>query len=680
MASNVGAKPYFVTLEDPHDLAREMKDRIRVWREYADGKGYFGLWERKINNYYGMSEQGNTSQRINAGGAEGELELIKVNDLHNLIQNQLTIVTAQRPAGIAKAVNSDVASLKASRIGTAIAEYYMSQVGWEASFVNACEIALLCDEAFVDVYWDDTSGDPIAVDRESGQPIMSGDAKIRVTPPWNASRDPGMPIASAEWFILSFRMNRYDAVAKFPKFAQEILVCGDDDLPSVPMNNIPDGSDAIYAHLLIADRSAAVPEGRYALMIGEYIVLDTKLPYKDFPVDRLTPADVIDGQLGYCAANDILAMEETTDALYSIIASNQITFGGQNIVGPTGANLKVSDIAKALRYFEVEPEFVDKFRPMVMANTPPEIFNFIQMLSNKKEQAVGSNSVVRGQPEGALAGASGSALALIQAQAISFNSGIQRSYFRLLSNTMTKLIGVLRVYADTPKVARIVGKSKSSGLKEFKYTGDDLNSVSSIVYELMNPMAQSLGGRLTFAQDLLKAGQIKSPKQYINVATTGQLDVMTEDDEADGLLILEENEWLREGKPVKAIITQMHADHIKSHTSQITLESQLEDPDFVARTLDHIQEHINLWMQASVTNPGILLATGQQPLLPPPGMMGPPPGAPQPGAPQRGAMAGGAEPPVMKKAADVKEPNLPKVAGTEQRAQVPGVTNLPPVA
>jgi hypothetical protein len=43
---------------------------------------------------------------------------------------------------------------------------------------------------------------------------------------------------------------------------------------------------------------------------------------------------------------------------------------------------------------------------------------------------------------------------------------------------MTKLIGILRVYADTPRVAKIVGKSKASGLKEFKYTGDDLGKRS----------------------------------------------------------------------------------------------------------------------------------------------------------------------------------------------------------
>lgn len=330
------------------------------------------------------------------------------------------------------------------------------------------------------------------------------------------------------------------------------------------------------------------------------------------------------------------------------------------------------------------PDLVDKLRPLQLLHTPPEIFNYIGMLGEKKGKAVGSVSGILSQQ--AAQGASGSSMALIQTQAISYNSGTQRSFFKMLGGTMTKLIGVLRVYADTPRVASIVGKTKSAGLKEFKYTGHDLGSISSIVYEIVNPVFQTYGGRLTAAQDLLKAGQIKSPKQYINLVATGQADVFDQDDEADGLLILEENEWLMEGKPVHPIITQQHADHIKSHTSQITLEAQMEDPEFVARVLDHIQEHINLWQQASATNPGILIATNQQPLPPPPPPMMAPgigmPGAPPPGvaplevgAPQ-GLSGIGGPPAVEEKAAGIREANLPNLPGTTTKPTIPGVTDV----
>ncbi len=647
-----------------------MLDKIRQWREYATSAGLISLWEKKLSNYYGNARGGNTSKAVTKGGSEGELSMIKINDLHSLLQDQLVIVTSQRPAGVAKAINSDSKSLKAARIGTAVSEYYMTEGGFEEKFVSCAEAALLCDEAYVDLFWDKGAGDPVGMDPETQMPEMSGDAILRNHCTWNVARDPGATVEQNRWYILSYRINKFDAAAMYPKFHDMIINTSEDDLPNVPMNYIPEGSDMIWNHLLVHDRTPAVKSGRYSLMIAGQIVLDTKLPYREFPVERMTPANVIDGCTGYAPSTDILAAEEVTDALHSIIVTNQVNFGGQSIVGPQGGNLKHTDLAKGLRYFELPPDLVDKLKPLQLTKTPPEIFNYIGILGQKKEKAVGSVAGVLSQQ--AVQGASGSAMALIQTQAISYNSGTQRSYFGLLSGTMTKLISMLRTYADTPRIARIVGKSKAAGLKEFKYTGQDLNSVSSIVYELVNPASQTFGGRLTMAQDLLKAGQIKSPKQYINLVATGQMEVLTQDDEADGMLILEENDAMTEGRPVKAVITEMHVDHIKSHNSLITQDAKEKDPDLVDRVTQHVLDHIQLWSLASAQNPAILVATKQEILpvgdLPQPGA--PPPQAPPPGMPK---MVGGGMPPAVAKAQEVRKPGLPDVAGTHEKPVVPGV-------
>lgn len=673
-SSPVANRENFAAVQDPARLAFLMQDKVKNYRKWINEHGLVSLWTEKLKNYYGNSTSGNSSQRITPGGSEGELALIKINDLHSLVQEQLVIVTSQRPAGQAKAINSDTKALKSAKIGSAVAEYYLSQLGFEQKFVNCAELALLCDEGYVDLYWDDAAGDPIAVDPETQEPEMSGDCTMRVHAPWNVARDVGFKVEQQKWNIISFTGNKFDFAASFPKFEEQILSCSSEDgLGEMSLNKVPEDSDAIWAHLLVQDRTASVPEGRYSLMIGDWIVLDTDLPYPKFPVERMTPADVIEGATGYAPCNDIMAAEAMTDGLHSIIATNEIKFGGVNLVLPEGNNLKVSDLAKGARVFEMPLAMWDKIKALELCKTPPEVFNYIQVLQNKKERAVGS--VASALAQQASQGASGSSMALIQTQAISYNSGTQRSYYRLLSATMTKLVEILRVYADAPRVAAIVGKVKAPYLKQFKYTGKDLDSVSSIVYEIVNPIMQTYGGRLQVGQDLLKAGQVKSPKQYINLVATGQTDVLTEDDEADGMLILEENEALREGRPTTAIITELHVDHIKSHNSLITQDAKENDPDLVNRVQNHVQEHINLWMQASMTNPGILLATGQQPLMPPQGMM-PPGGAPPVGAPANlGKQVGGGTPPVVQKAEGVKSPGLPNVAGTKEKPQVPGVTD-----
>ena len=179
---------------------------------------------------------------------------------------------------------------------------------------------------------------------------------------------------------------------------------------------------------------------------------------------------------------------------------------------------------------------------------------------------------------------------------------------------------------------------------------------------------------MQLAQDLISNGMITSPRQYLTVVETGNLDALTGPDEDINLLILEENELLSEGKPVQAVVTENHADHIKSHMSVIASPQAKEDPNLVGSVLAHIQEHLDQWQDASINNPAILLATGQQPLpqMPMPGMT-PPPGGP--GGPPQGP--GGAPPPSGPpgsplEAEQPKEPRMPTNPATGEQAQVPG--------
>jgi hypothetical protein len=681
---------YFAQIKDRSAYVEACLNKIAEWREFCVSRGLNDLWTRKFSNYYGMSEEGYSSQRALPGGSQGELTNIKVNDLHKLVQDQLVVITSMRPAGVAKAVNSDVQSLKNSRIGTAIAEYYLAQAGFEKKFVTACEIALLLDECYVDLLWDKDAGDPVRPDIdpmtgqpiENAQPLMSGDAKLRVHCPYNVARDPALPVDSQKWNIISILFNRYDLAAMYPEFKEQILAASQDNVPQLKIQERK-GEDNVYLHLVVHDRTPAVPHGRYSFIVGDELIADMDLPFPEYPVDRLSPGDVIDGPTGYCQANDILGMEQITDALHSIVATNNITFGGQSIVGPSLSGVEITEVAKGLRYFELPPEQIDKIHALQLTKSAPETYQYIQTLSQKKQEHMGSvGGTLQAQ---ATQGASGSAMALIQAQSVQFNSGTQRSYFSMLSRVMTKLIGVLRVYADTPRVARIVGKSKASGLKEFKYTGEDLNSISSIVYEMVNPVSQTLGGRMQLAQDLITNGMITSPRQYLTVVETGNLDALTSPDEDTNLLILEENEWLSEGKEVTPVITENHANHIKAHMSVIASPESKQDQTIVSAVLQHIQDHLKVWQDASMNNPAILLATGQQPLPPPPMPGGPgpmpPQGGPQgPQGPSNGPKPAGPPPtnphgPL--EANQPKGPNLPLNPLTKERAEVPGVNQLP---
>jgi hypothetical protein len=672
---------YFAQITDPVRYVDACLEKIAGWREYCTSRGLADLWQTKLSNYYGMSEDSYSSQRVISGGTEGELSNIKINDLHKLVQDQLVVITAQRPAGIAKAVNTDVESLKNSRIGTALAEYYMTQAGLEQKFVNACEIALLVDEAFLELSWNKDAGEDVRpdVDPETGQPdpkaktIKSGDANMRIHCSWNVARDPDAQVSDQRWHIISMLTNRFDLIAMYPQFKEQILAAAQDEVPQLKMQERK-GEDNVYLHVVIHDRTPAIPDGRYSFIVGRTLVGNMDLPFPDYPVDRMSPSDVIDGATGYCPSNDVMAAEQVTDALHSIVTTNNITFGGQSLAGPPLTGVNVTEVAKGLRYFEMAPDLIEKLVALQFTKSAPETYTYIDKLSAKKQEMLGSVAgTIQAQ---AAQGASGSAMALVQAQAVQFNSGTQRSYYRTLSSVMTKLVGVLRVYADTPRVARIVGKLKSQGLKEFKFTGKDLNSISSIVYEMVNPVAQTLGGRMQMAQDLISNGQITSARQYLTLVDTGNLDALTAPDEEMNLLILEENEILAAGEEIQVIVTENHADHIKGHMSVGCSPQAKKDSRIQKAKLDHIQQHINAWMDLSQNNPALLLATGQQPLpVGPGGPMGGPPGGPPPGgAPGPGGPPPGAPttPNGPLEANQPKQPNMPINPATGQPAQVPG--------
>lgn len=712
-------------------------DKVNIYRRYCQASGKHSKWQRSLQNYFGVSSDGTkASSLVTRGGDQGQLTMAKVNDYRNLVQHQLILITSQRPAGEAKAINSDPTSLRQARIGSSLVEFYLAQIGFEQKFVQNAEIALTCEESFTVLEWDATAGDPVkpqyGSDPETGEIVQTGmintgDPVMRVIAPWNMARDPyiGSP-HDMVWGIYSFRVNKFDLVAKYPNNKDDILKGNSRKLVDLVFNSINEqDTDQTEIHCLSHEPSPACPMGRLTLFTSEAILLDSDFPYNEFNIYRMSQNDVVDSGFGYTNNNDLLALEEVTDALHSVVISNNTAFGGQAIIGPTGANLDHTQFARGFAYFEVEPALIDKIKPLQLTKTAPETYNYLSILDRKKETLAGVNSVVRGDPENALAGNSGSALALVQAQSIQYQSGGQRSWYQLLSKSCTGLILMLQKYAQSERVIRITGKVQGQYLKEFKYSAQDLDKVSAVVFEMTNPLEKTIGGSEGIAKDLLNSKMIKNARQYVTLARTGSFDAFIEDDEADELALKSENEQLRDGQPISVVKTENHKEHIMSHMSTYASPESKSDSDLVQQALSHIDLHIDWWNYLSVNDPSLLIATNQQVLPIGPGMpkpggptpddrnaykqwlnqpsqgapSGPPPQAGPPGAPmppqgpppQHAVPRGGHPPgsagphppnvmnpvaPGMRQAANVQMPQQPRMPinpVTGERATVPGV-------
>ena len=115
--------------------------------------------------------------------------------------------------------------------------------------------------------------------------------------------------------------------------------------------------------------------------------------------------------------------------------------------------------------------------------------------------------MVRGDPPESLK--SGSALALVQAQAITFSSGLQQSYAHLVEDVYTDMLNILKKFAKNEKIIQIVGKYNRSMMQSF--TGTDIDQINRVVVQVGSPLEQTVPGRMQIAQDLIQSGLITKP-------------------------------------------------------------------------------------------------------------------------------------------------------------------------
>lgn len=628
-------------------------------------------WKRSYLAYYGMSQSGTDSSKLNQAGTNGEEYILKVNDFRSLLQNLLTMTTSQRPALQPKAMNTDSQSLNQTVLARTVLDYYMTEKHLEVTIKDAVEFSLFSGQGYVKLDWNATAGNIYSVEPDTKAPIYDGDLEFKAFHPIDVIRECWSENAKNKWFIVREFKNKWDLAAKYPELREDILAISE---PSNFMQrysnvnyNSQTAADFVPVFTFVHEPTEAVPNGRMVEYLGADISLsDGPLPYKSLPVYEISPAPWHGTPFGYTIAYDLLGIQINLDALNSIVATNQMNYGQQNILLPRGGEYNTYALAQGLNGIEFDPK-IGKPEPLNLLETPEELIKNIQRLEQKQETLSGINSVARGNVDRDM---SGSALALIASQSLQFNLGLTQSYNFLLENVGTGVIEIIQEYATTPRIASIAGKSNRARVKEFK--GEDLNGINRVAVEQVNPVSKTAAGRLSMAQDMLKANLIKTPQHYFEVLTTGNLESLYEHETSQMLLIRSENEDLSDGKQVVAVVTDQHKLHIQEHSTVLDSPEARTNPEIIKAVTDHIQEHINL---LKTTNPDLLMLLGEQPLQqnppPSPGPQQPMPQGPQqhPPGPVQSQMAN-ATMPVVQAANGVRGPSMPNLpANTPADAQ-----------
>lgn len=643
---------YFAALP-PDDLLSALSEKINDYYEFATRYQFMDKWRRGYQAYYGMSDSGATSSKMNYGGTNGDDIILKVNQYRSLLQNLLTMTTSSRPAWSPKAQNTDSKSLNQAVLARSILDYYFYEMKLTEKLKQATEFALFAAEGFIALSWNATTGNIVTVS-ENGAPIYDGDLHFQVFHPIDVIRDPNSADTDSHWKVLREFKNKYDLIAKFPELEDEIMSYQGkiDSTNSYVVYDSQKKSDLIPVYTFMHKETEALPQGRYVEFLdGITVLVDSPLPYKDIPVFRIASGDWAGTCFGYTTGYDLLGIQKAYDALQSIIATNLINLGVVNILVPRASNIEASQLGQGMNYLEYDhaggiPTVLD------LAKSSPEIFQEVDRLQNTMQTLSGVNAVSRGNVDKEMSGA---ALALIASQAVTFNSGLQNSYNSLLEAVGQGIIQILQMYCQTPRIAAIGGKSNRSRVQEFK--GEDLAGIQRVIVEAVNPLSKTAAGRMQMAQDMLNSKLITTPQHYLEVIETGNLEALLEHDTSEILLVRSENEDLADGKEVTALSIDMHKTHILEHKTVLASPEARADPKITQAVLAHIQQHLDLNRS---TDPALLQLLGEQPLppkAPPPGPSAPPQGTPGPAIP---AMANPTQP-VVTEAQGVKGPHMPSL-------------------
>ena len=670
----------------PEDIGDELSKKCDEYYAFLTSSSLVDLFRKSFYAFYGLfpetAVQGMGLFAIGsliAGGSEGEIVRMKVNHYRNLILHQLSLTTSQRPALECRALNSDSASLAQAYLGDGILDYYVREKGLERHFDRATEIALVMGEGWIRCDWDATAGKEYG-QGPNGTVLHDGDIVVKTYNPFDVVRDTTVQCADdLNWWICHDLKNRFDLAAKYPALADEILATSTDVTSGRrfidPTKIIPSSgigsrhTELIDIYEFLHVPTDALPEGRYTIFLNGGITLfDGPLPFRHVPLHRIAASNIIGAPFGWTLAFDLIGIQEIIDKLYTVVASNQMATGLQNFWQPPGNNLSKTNISGGLNLLEsvVKPEVLQ------MCSTPPEIFSFITKLEGVMETLSGVSAVNRGATPENLK--SGSALAFVAAQAVEFSSDLQASYNGTLEGVGTTIINILKDYAATPRMATIAGSFNRPLMKE--YVGNDLTQIDRVVVDAVAATSKTTAGKIQIAQDLLQAGLIKNPQEYLTIINTGELDPLFESEMSQILLVRAENEDLRAGKMPMVIILDDPVLHVLEHASLLANPDSRRDPNLVGNAdqtkgpltgvLGHIQEHINVAQQRT---PALLALLKQAPLPQP---MPPQPSPQSPGQPQvrPGQMGAGPTgmpaqlnpvPPQLQQAEAIKSPNMPNL-------------------
>jgi hypothetical protein len=621
------------------ELVQEVNNRELSQWNMLNGRGLPNLWRLAYAQAFGMDPNNgrNATQRLEFCGPNQNFVRFRINLTRSLIKQRNTLAAGQRVAFQCLAMNDDARSLAQVPICGKVIDYVFREAEGERICYEALEADGYFGEGFIWSRWNVDGGDMVpvekpvqATDQFTGQPLFepagiggsettpimttetvqekSGAPTLHSLYPWNVVREPFS--RKSPWICIKEKCSKYELMALYPEKADALKGAtvnlntepGSFALFNWDLSSVTD--DMVIVKHFYHENCKAVPGGRYVGYVGDIVLWDLPCPVSSgLPVVSVCSARYFDTSMGYPESADLFSIQEMLDELLSQSATNVLKFGNQNIWGTDGIDFDQQKFAEGGAYFTLK-ENQEPPKVIQYAQLPEATKYLLEYLPERMNEVIGSNSVMRGDPDSNIS--SGAYAALMQSIAEKFISATQAAYDFAVNSTGNVILELVRANADNSFAAEVSGEANVPYMKFF--TREDLRGIKRVMVNRQSPLMNSIPGRFdvfTATKDLPKDQRWAA----VQMLKTGDDSAWTENDFSYLVLLRRENELLSNGQPTPVSSTDDPFLHARSHCASLDrLRTQGEPADPQEKAIweaavlahkDHINEHAIVWSQTN---------------------------------------------------------------------------------
>ena len=623
---------YFAA-DEAISLIAKCESKLQEWGAMSGTSGFMSSvvkaqWRNNAAYYSAMLEPQAWDSSFTFEGENSEFIKTFIPKARVLIRQFVSLATKQRYSFDCVTDVNDADPLRTSRIGNSLvkAEVERHKIDFLAEkIVEAVCIEGLC---VVSNTWDTGKG-YIYGRMDDKNMLYSGGCRLElymlndIVFDWSKKTPEDL-----DWIILRKKFNKWDLIAQFPELEEEIKALPPANIermaiPGLHFEDHTQDTDSVYIREFYHKPTPALPFGRMVVWgNNDTILVDSQNPYECLPCTFFIFQQIKNTLLGYPMMSNLIGAQEIFTGEVSTVTTNHSSFGVQSVLVPQGSNISPQQVTNGMVFIEYVPQNADgggKPEPMQLTSTPPEVFNFMNMVSSYLDELSLINATLRGAPPANVT--SGAMAATLSANALEFIYSDTKGLIIGLEALMTQSIKNYQKFATLEQLIDVLGEGNVSSVEEFK--ADDIKTIKKVKIRQGNPLLNTIAGRLQLGEailPLLEQGKTDAISRYLGLLEGAPIDSLFDSELSEDMAVTQELEALQRGENISPLISDNHPMFIRAYQKLLYNPNVRQNGVLVQTILDLIMERLELEARCPSDLKAILrrLPMPQNPSIPSP--------------------------------------------------------------